>query len=165
MWIHRGALVLLLAALAVAGCTTTPAASPSADPTPGDQGQPAPGMLAEPWLPPWAGPETPVEIAGRQGVPFCGVEDATIDVRIRSCFAEAVRRGDHVEFARLATTTEGDPIATVFVFEPPESFVLLIDSSQDQWGHPGWQVFTCEAIEDAAEVVRFDGCAQAPPLP
>ena len=157
-------LALLFAAATVGACGST-AASPemSGPPSAADEFD-EPVVLSAPWMPPWTGAGSPPEIAERAATRFCGVEEGPeIDIAVRQCFMASVIAGRDIEFARLETTVEGDPIATVFAFEPPDSFLLLIDSSQDLWGHPGWQIFTCgRVVEDAAEVVRFDGCVQGP---
>ena len=84
-----------------------------------------------------------------------------IDRAVRACFGEAVLAGLDIEFARIESTMEGDPIATVYSFEPPGSFVMLHDSTQDSFGSGGWTVTVCNRIvNDPNEVFRFDGCGE-----
>jgi len=121
-----------------------------------------PGMLTKPWLPPWAGAATPPEIAERSNLRFCGVELApqAADPVVRRCFRESVAAALDVEFARIETTTEGDPIATIYGFEPP-AFVMLVDSTQDAFGVGAWTVVTCQGlVDDPMTVFRFDGCTE-----
>ena len=172
----RGRLGMMVAMIAVAAsaCAAPPAPSLSAapDPTPvigaASDGPVAVTVLAKPWMPPWSGPAAPPELAERAGLRFCGVEQGPgpIDRAIRTCFVAAVAAGRDIEFARIATTIAGDPLATVYAFEPPDGFVMLVDSSQDAWGFPGWTVLDCASIStDAAEVFRYEACSESGTLP
>ena len=161
-----GAIVLLAVACAAPPPSTAP---PPSNPTPVAGAEtPAPGavtVLTTPWLPPWSGPATPPEIAERAGLRFCGVEQGPgpVDLAIRRCFVDSVTSGQDIEFARIEPTTEGDPIATVYGFEPPDGYVILYDSTQDAFGARGWQVTTCASIvADAVEVFRYEGCEEGP---
>jgi hypothetical protein len=132
------------------------------DPTPvAGSGEVA--LLARPWLPPWAGPRTPPEIGERAGLRFCGVEQGPrpADPSIRRCFRDSVAAGFDIEFARIETTTEGDPIATIYGFEPPDAFVMLVDSTHDAFGAGAWTVVTCQGlVDDPMTVFSFDGCTE-----
>jgi hypothetical protein len=122
-----------------------------------------PGMLTKPWLPPWAGPRTPPEIGERAALRFCGVELApqAADPVVRRCFRESVAAALDVEFARIETTTEGDPIATIYGFEPPGAFVMLVDSTQDAFGAGAWTVVTCQGlVVNLVTEFSFDGCTE-----
>jgi hypothetical protein len=124
-----------------------------------------PGILTKPWLPPWAGPATPPEIGERANLRFCGVEIApqVADPAVRTCFRESVAAALDVEFARIETTTEGDPIATVYEFDPPGSFQQLVDSTQDAFGARAWTVVICQRIvDDPLTQFRFEGCSDGP---
>ena len=123
-------------------------------------------LLEKPWLPPWAGPNTPPEIAQRAGLRFCGVEQGpAIDVTIRNCFVDSVLAGRDIEFARIAPTTEGDSIATVFGFEPPAGFSMAVDSTQDRYGVPGWSITRCNRfIPNPVSVFELDVCESGPVL-
>jgi hypothetical protein len=156
-----------------AACATSPAPTPApiADPTPvvaASDGPVAVSVLAKPWMPPWSGPGAPPEIAERAGLRFCGVEQGPgpIDRAIRECFVAAIAAGRDIEFARIETTVEGDPIATVYGFEPPAGYVMLVDSSQDDFGFPGWTVLNCASVaNDAVEVFRYEGCSESGTIP
>jgi hypothetical protein len=122
-----------------------------------------PGMLTKPWLPPWAGAATPPAIAERAGLRFCGVELAprAADPVVRRCFRESVAAALDVEFARIETTTEGDPIATIYGFEPPGAFVMLVDSTQDAFGAGAWTVVTCQGlVVNLVTEFSFDRCTE-----
>jgi hypothetical protein len=122
-------------------------------------------MLQRPWLPPWSGPATPAEIGERANLRFCGVEIApqVADAAIRRCFKESAEAGLDVEFARIETTVEGDPIATVYEFDPPASFQMLVDSTQDAFGARAWTVVICQSVvADPATLFRFEGCTDGP---
>jgi hypothetical protein len=151
--------------LASIATNALPSAISSEDPTPvaGVAGQPV--LLAKPWLPPWAGPATPPEIGERPNLRFCGVEvgPAAADPAVRSCFRNAIAAGLDVEFARIETTTEGDPIATVYEFDPPSSFQQLVDSTQDAFGAKAWTVVICrQIVNDPVTQFHFDGCSEGP---
>jgi hypothetical protein len=121
-------------------------------------------VLNKPWLPPWVGPNTPPQIAERAALRFCGVEQGPpIDRAIRACFLDAVRAERDIEFARIEPTIEGDPIATVFGFEPGGGFSMAVDSTQDAYGFPGWSVSFCTRIlPDEETVFAMDGCVSGP---
>lgn len=96
------------------GPTSAPSSvAPSEPPLGGVQ------VLAKPWLPPWAGPGAPPEIAERAAHRFCGVEQAPGPANrdVRACFLDSVAAGFDIEFATVGSTKEGDPIATVYGFE------------------------------------------------
>jgi hypothetical protein len=162
--------VMTIAGALGAACAAPPAPSlpASPDPTPvvpAADGPVAVTVLAKPWMPPWSGPGAPPEIAERAGLRFCGVEHGPgpIDLAIRECFVDSIAAGRDIEFARIETTIEGDPTATVYGFEPPDGYVMLVDSSQDAFGFPGWTVLTCASVEtDAAEVFRYEDCKDGP---
>lgn len=123
--------------------------------------------LANPWMPPWSGPEAPPEIAERAGRSFCGVEVGPdpVDRRIRSCFLDVVAAGRDIEFARIETTDAGDPIATIYGFEPvePPTFVVITDTTQDAFGVRAWTVAICKSmVEDPQTVFHFVGCVDGP---
>lgn len=138
-------------------------ATPSLDPTPA----PIAGQvteLAAPWMPPWTGPNAPVEIAERAGHRFCGVEigPGPVNPAIRSCFLAEAAAGREIEFARIATTIEGDPIATIYGFEPP-AYVILSDSTQDAFGPNAWTVSWCASVvKDPVDAFRFVECVDGP---
>lgn len=121
-------------------------------------------VLDKPWLPPWAGPNTPPEIPERAGLRFCGLEQGpAIDPDIRNCFVAAVVAGRDIEFARIESSVEGDPIATVFGFEPSGGFSMATDSTQDRYGFPGWSISFCSRIiPDKATVFVMDACVTGP---
>ncbi len=135
--------------------------TPGIEPTPGAEvPTPTPGAtLSQPtfpsattvWLPPWAGDDAPDAVARRTAMPFCGVErqegqtlPTFVDEAVRSCFLEALRVGRAAEFARIHSTTEGDPIATIYRYEPGIGIVVLIDSTQDDYGTQAWHRMRCE---------------------
>jgi len=117
-------------------------------------------ILSAPWLPPWSGPDTPVEIAERQLRPFCGVEEGlAVDAQVRQCFVDEATAGRPVEFATVATTMEGDPFAVVSGFDPVEGFYYLVDATQDPLGSGTWTVQLCRRIGASAdEVFTFEDC-------
>lgn len=103
------------------------------------------------WLPPWSADDVPEAVARRTALPFCGVErqggrtlPTFVDEAVRSCFLDALRGGRAVEFARIHSTTEGDPIATIYRYEPGIGVVVLIDSTQDDYGTQAWHRMRCE---------------------
>jgi hypothetical protein len=121
-------------------------------------------VLDKPWLPPWYGPDTPPEIAERAGLRFCGVEEGPLISReIRACFLAEASAGRDIEFARVEPTTEGDPIATVFGFEPGAGLSMAVDSTQDKFGVPAWSVSFCRRIvPDASIVFELVDCVSGP---
>jgi hypothetical protein len=161
------ALALALAVIVPAACagpapaTPVPTANSTATETAADA---QPALLANPWMPPWTGPNVAPEIAERAGHRFCGVEHGPpIDRAIRACFVNEVTAGREIEFARIEPTIEGDPIATVFGFEPEGGFSTAVDSTQDRFGAPGWSVFFCTRIvPDPDAVFVMDGCVAGP---
>jgi hypothetical protein len=163
--------VVLPALVALAAVTSMSCANPVA-PTatpeaPSAAAQPEPAgvvVLDKPWLPPWSGPNTPPEIAERAGLRFCGVEQGPeVSREIRACFLAEATAGRDIEFARVEPTTEGDPIATVFGFEPGAGLSMAVDSTQDKFGVPAWSVSFCRRIvPDASMVFELVDCVSGP---
>lgn len=166
--LHPLVVLVLLGLTLATGCAGPTPTAGSIAPTPSaassDQAAQGVIVLPKPWLPPWAGPNTPVEIAERAALRFCGVEGGPeIDVGVRSCFLDAVAAGRDIEFARVASSTEGDPIATVFGFEPDGGFVMLTDSTQDRFGVRAWTVAFCaRLVNDRDTIFRLDECRTGP---
>ena len=135
---------------------------PSPEPTPApNAGQVT--ELAVPWMPPWSGPNAPEEITERAAHRFCGVEigPGPVDPAIRVCFLAEIAEGRVIEFARIETTIEGDPIATIYAFEPvePPAFSILTDSTQDAFGPHAWTVSWCGSmVKDPVDRFRFIEC-------
>lgn len=121
------------------------------------------------WLPPWAGDDVPEAVARRTALPFCGVErherpsrDLFADPAVRSCFLAALRGGRAAEFARIQTTTEGDPVATIYRHEPGIGILVLIDSTQDAYGTPVWTRTRCgQWVEEPTVLFRPIACEAA----
>ena len=166
-----GLCVLILAAAACASpAPVTPIPTPGPTPANASADGAAPDRVVvrdKPWLPPWSGRDTPPEIAERAGLRFCGVEEGPLfDVEIRQCFVDSVIAGRDIEFGRIEPTTEGDPIATIFSFEPPGRFSMALDSTQDKYGVPGWSVTFCDVmIPDPESVFELNGCVSGPTYP
>ena len=167
-WHARAALPALLALAAFASTSCANNVAPTASPeVPSAVTQPEPAgvvVLENPWLPPWSGPDTPPEIAERAGLRFCGVEQGPeVSREIRACFLTEASAGRNIEFARIEPTTEGDPIATVFGFEPGAGLSMAVDSTQDKFGVPAWSVSFCRRIvPDASMVFELEDCVSGP---
>ena len=116
------------------------------------------------WLPPWADAATPVEVATRSALPFCGVEHGagpgiTINADVRSCFLGGYRDGTGAEFASIQTSIEGAPIATIWRTIPGGGVELLLDATQDAFGSRGWMRTICrQLVSEQREVFGIDGC-------
>jgi hypothetical protein len=89
----------------------------------------------------------------------------TINAEVRGCFLAGYRDGTGVEFASIQTTTEGDPIATIWRTLPGGGVELLVDATQDAFGEKVWRRTTCRIlVNDQREVFGPDGCDEGVPI-
>jgi hypothetical protein len=133
---------------------------------------PAPSSSPEPaaWLPPWAGPATPLEVVTRSVLPFCGVEErglsGSVDSDVRGCFVAALEAGRPAEFASIQSTDEGDPIATIVRSLPGGGVEMLVDSTQDAFGARVWTRTICSGLADDQEAGFIgEGCEEGVVIP
>ena len=154
----------------IAACAPAPSPSPSTSsvaPVPSASASAAPAA----WLPPWADAATPVEVATRSALPFCGIEQGagpgiTINAEVRGCFVSGYRDGTGAEFASIQTSVEGDPIATIYRTVPGGGVEMLVDTTQDRFGEKVWRRTTCRVlINDQREVFGVDGCDEGVVIP
>ena len=123
------------------------------------------------WLPPWADATTPVEVAARTALPFCGVEQGagpgiTINPEVRSCFLGGYQDGTGAQFASIQSTMEGDPIATIWRTIFGGGVEMLYDSTQDKFGSGGWSRTVCrQLVSDQREVFVADHCDEGVAIP
>lgn len=161
---------VLLGLAAACSPAPVPTATPSAAQTAPASASPpsvtpAPSSSPEPaaWLPPWAGPATPMEAVTRSVLPFCGVEGGglggSIDADVRDCFLAALRDGTAAEFASILSTTEGDPIAIITRALPGGGLEILVDSTQDAFSARVWTRTICRGwVVDQGSGVIGDEC-------
>ena len=173
------AALLCLVAACASPSPSAPSVSPSASPVAASSSvAPAASASAPPsasppaaWLPPWAGPDAPAEVATRSVLPFCGIEQGagpalTINPEVRGCFLAGYRDGTGAEFASIQTTIEGDPIATIWRTVPGGGVELLVDATQDKFGSGTWMRTTCrQLVNDQSEVFSPDGCDEGVAVP
>ena len=104
-------------------------------------------------------------------LPFCGVEQGagpgiTINAEVRSCFLGGYQDGTGAEFASIATSIEGDPIATIWRTVPGGGVEMLTDATQDAFGSRGWTRTVCrQLVSDQQEVFVANGCADGVAIP
>ncbi|MEK6719046.1 MAG: hypothetical protein AABZ33_00085 [Chloroflexota bacterium] len=111
------------------------------------------------WLPPWSNPgDAPAEVATRPPLPFCGLEGSMDqlflfpDDAARSCFLDAWETGTAAELARIQSTIEGDPIATILRIEPGGRITIYRDTTQDAFGARVWTRQECVDLLPAQPV-------------
>ena len=136
---------------------TASASPPSVTPAPSSSPEPAA------WLPPWAGPATPMKVVARSVLPFCGVEErglsGSVDVDVRGCFVAALEAGQPAEFASIQSTIEGDPIATIVRSLAGGGVEMLVDSTQDAFSARVWTRTICRSLADDREAGFIgEGC-------
>jgi hypothetical protein len=104
-----------------------------------------------------------MEVVTRSVLPFCGVEEGglagLINAEVRGCFVAALRAGTAAEFARIQSTIEGDPIATITHALPGGGLEILVDRTQDAYGARVWARTICRGfVEDQKLGFVRDGC-------
>ena len=156
----------------VAACAPAPSPSPSSvAPAPSAAGSASASAAPAAWLPPWADATTPVEVATRTALPFCGVEQGagpgiTINAEVRSCFLGGYQDDTGAEFASIQSTMEGDPIATIWRTIPGGGVEMLYDATQDKFGAKVWRRTTCRVlVSDQQEVFVADQCDEGVAIP
>lgn len=100
------------------------------------------------------GPGAPTEIADREAFPLCGDETAGIggpyDRAARQCFVDGVLAATKVEFLTRQTSTEGDPVLTLYRFGGGGPVIRFIaDGGQ-------WMRYACGLALSGTEAVFFD---------
>ncbi len=104
------------------------------------------------------GPDAPNALRDREPLPFCGDEDLgqseSFDVTARRCFVDGVIAGAQVELISRASSTEGDPVLTVFRFDGRGSVSRSVRSAGQ------WTTAVCgiSPVATPAAFVTAGGC-------
>lgn len=117
--------VVLIAALAIAGCGFLP----TADGTFGN---------------------APAVVRDRATLPACGTESVQIAHGVnldgRRCFWNAYQSHQPAEFISTQTTIEGDPVTSVYRVLPDGAVEVFVDSTQDTWSTRTWLHLACREL-------------------
>lgn len=123
----------------------TPSSSPRPSPSP------SPGAAA----PRTSALVLPAFIADRAHLPWCGHElverraDGDFyDAEVRACFLTAYEAGEQAEFVTDGLTVEGGRIRRMFRALGDGAIEVIVDSSGDPLGTPGWTRTRCESLDE-----------------
>lgn len=174
-----------LALLFLAGCAgPTPGSPGSGTTAPGStspggaSASPAGASTAPPSgeATPVALPGAPSQVALRDPLPVCGIEQSsgpgnTPSEAVRRCFLEAFMEGRPAEVVIILTTIEGDPITTIYRTRPGQPIEVFVDSTRDTFGSGAWETYGCTGLHEiqpgdpsgaaVSEVFQLDGCTEA----